>query len=115
MQAAQGVKRAGRGGMLTGSQLAAIAGLLSGAARLQRTVLSAAGQEGKPSEESALRPILAVMKVKCHMLLPFFFNCWAQGSSTQRARGVVVPDLLPCCQAHCRACRPPAKGGAYLV
>ena len=63
VQAEEGIKRASRGGMLTAAQLAAVAGLLAGASRLQRAILSAAGQEGRLTEESALWPIVSFVKV----------------------------------------------------
>ncbi|EIE19122.1 hypothetical protein COCSUDRAFT_38365 [Coccomyxa subellipsoidea C-169] len=60
--AQEGIKRASRGGMLTAAQLAAVAGLLAGAVRLQRAILSAAGQEGRLTEESALWPVVSTVK-----------------------------------------------------
>lgn len=70
MQAAEGIKRAGRGGMLTGPRLAAIASLQAGATRLQGAILSAAGQEGRTSEDSVLWPIVSVVKVHRMSTLP---------------------------------------------
>lgn len=54
--------------MLTAAQLAAVAGLLAGAVRLQRSILSAAGQEGRLTEESALWPIVSCIKVSNQQL-----------------------------------------------
>ena len=65
LQAADGVKRAQRGGMLTGAMLAAVASLLTGATRLQRAVISAAAasqEGGQISEASPIWPIYAPIK-----------------------------------------------------
>ncbi|CAK0787588.1 hypothetical protein CVIRNUC_010810 [Coccomyxa viridis] len=64
-QAADGVKRAQRGGMLTGAMLAAVASLLTGATRLQRAIISAAAasqEGGQISEASPIWPIYAPIK-----------------------------------------------------
>ena len=66
VQAADGVKRAQRGGMLTGAMLAAVASLLTGATRLQRAIISAAAasqEGGQLSEASPIWPIYAPIKV----------------------------------------------------
>ena len=65
-QAADGVKRAQRGGMLTGAMLAAVASLLMGATRMQRSIISAAASSqegGQISEQSPIWPIYAPIKV----------------------------------------------------
>ncbi len=88
VQAQEGIKRASRGGMLTAAQLAAVAGLLAGAVRLQRAILSAAGQEGRLTEESALWPVVSTVKVSsqqwgCTMHMwscdVSFWVCYGQG------------------------------------
>ncbi|BDA49511.1 Endonuclease MutS2 [Coccomyxa sp. Obi] len=61
-QAQEGIKRASRGGMLTAAQLTAVAGLLAGADRLRRAILSAAGQEGRLTEDSILWPVVSCIK-----------------------------------------------------
>ena len=66
MQAADGVKRAQRGGMLTGAMLTAVASLLTGATRLQRGIISAAASSqegGQITENSPIWPIYAPIKV----------------------------------------------------
>ena len=66
LQAADGVKRAQRGGMLTGAMLTAVASLLTGATRLQRGIISAdaSSQEGgQITEDSPIWPIYAPIKV----------------------------------------------------
>ncbi len=66
MQAAEGVKRAQRGGMLTGAMLIAIASLLTGATKLQRGIISAAASSregGQITEDSPIWPIYAPIKV----------------------------------------------------
>ena len=66
LQAADGVKRAQRGGMLTGAMLAAVASLLTGANKLQRAIISAAASSqegGQLSEASPIWPIYAPIKV----------------------------------------------------
>ena len=65
-QAADGLKRAQRGGMLTGAMLAAVASLLAGATRMQRNIISAAASSqegGQISEQSPIWPIYAPIKV----------------------------------------------------
>ena len=65
-QAADGLKRAQRGGMLTGAMLAAVASLLVGATRMQRSIISAAASSqegGQISEQSPIWPIYAPIKV----------------------------------------------------
>ncbi|CAL5224634.1 g7352 [Coccomyxa viridis] len=64
-QAADGVKRAQRGGMLTGAMLTAVASLLTGATRLQRGIISAAASSqegGQITENSPIWPIYAPIK-----------------------------------------------------
>jgi len=66
MQAAEGVKRAQRGGMLTGAMLIAVASLLTGATKLQRGIISAAASSregGQITEDSPIWPIYAPIKV----------------------------------------------------
>jgi len=66
MQAAEGVKRAQRGGMLTGAMLIAVASLLTGATKLQRGIISAAASSregGQITEDSLIWPIYAPIKV----------------------------------------------------
>lgn len=63
-QAAEGLRRASRGGMLTGAQLLAVASLLVGAARLARAVQSAAGQQGWADPEGVLAPAVSMVKVQ---------------------------------------------------
>ena len=65
-QAADGLKRAQRGGMLTGAMLAAVASLLAGATRMQRNIISASASSqegGQISEQSPIWPIYAPIKV----------------------------------------------------
>lgn len=65
------MKRAQRGGMLTGTMLAAVASLLTGAAKLQRGVISAAAsarEGGRASEDSPVWPILGPLKVSAGLL-----------------------------------------------
>ena len=51
--------------MLSGGQLLALAGLLTGAERLARAVQSAAGQEGRNNNtDSVLWPIVSGVKVR---------------------------------------------------
>ncbi len=72
MQAAEGVKRAQRGGMLTGAMLTAVASLLTGATRLQRGIISAAASSqegGQITENSPIWPIYAPIKVRRSGLL----------------------------------------------
>ena len=66
LQAADGVKRAQRGGMLTGAMLTAVASLLTGATRLQRGIISAAASSqegGQITETSPIWPIYSPIKV----------------------------------------------------
>lgn len=49
--------------MLTAAMLTAVAGLLAGADRLRRAILSAAGQEGRLTEDSVLWPVVSCIKV----------------------------------------------------
>jgi hypothetical protein len=85
-QAADGLKRAQRGGMLTGVMLAAVASLLTGATRMQRNIISAAASSqegGQISERSPIWPIYApikvlapVQRVHCHaQLWPALLVC----------------------------------------
>ena len=55
------MRRASRGGQLSARQAHAIGGLLSGAARLQRTILGAAKQTNRSS--TVLRPLISAAKV----------------------------------------------------
>ena len=57
--------------MLTAAQLTAVAGLLAGADRLRRAILSAAGQEGRLTEDSVLWPVVSCIKV-----LTSCFSLW---------------------------------------
>ncbi len=49
--------------MLTAGMLTAVAGLLAGADRLRRAILSAAGQDGRLTEDSILWPVVSCIKV----------------------------------------------------
>lgn len=85
-QAADGVKRAQRGGMLTGAMLAAVASLLTGATRMQRNIISAAASSqegGQISEQSPIWPIYAPIKVQLCSGLRDMFSCCGRQSGRQ--------------------------------
>ena len=74
-QAAEGAKRASRGGLLTGALLAAAAGALAGADRLQRQVAAAARQAGPQAPGSPLWPLLAGLKAWPLMVVRAHVGC----------------------------------------
>ncbi len=108
LQAADGVKRAQRGGMLTGAMLAAVASLLTGATRLQRAIISAAAasqEGGQISEASPIWPIYAPIKVRAVS----FGNSCPWGVLCSCKAGIYI-DQASCRQRDwsellcCRAC-----------
>ena len=63
-QAETAIRRAARGGLLSGSQLVAVSSVLRGGGRLRsavNTVVGQAAKDGRPSE--LLQPLAAVTKV----------------------------------------------------
>ena len=70
-QAAEGLSRAQRGGMISASQAFAVLGLLRGAARLKRTIQNAAAKHAKRPEDFA--PLLRAIKAR--------LSLWGWGQS----------------------------------
>ena len=95
VQAAEGLSRAQRGGMISASQAFAVLGLLRGAARLKRTVQNAAAKHAKRPEDFA--PLLRAIKVG--PTSSYWGQSW-HGVAPARLcrRGRLVSALAwPCC------------------
>ena len=64
LQAAEAVKRASRGGMLGGSQLAAVAQLLAGGSRLKGSLLQTLRQAEREGAAARLAPLATVLQAR---------------------------------------------------
>lgn len=99
-QTAEAVKRASRGGMLTGALLAAVGGALVGTARLQQQVAAAARQAGPQAPGSVLWPLVSGLKARS--------QCLTRRSHQARLPRLAIP-LAGChyvCTGPCLRRRP---------
>ena len=69
LQASQALKRASRGGMLAGLQLASISSLLIGAARLKRAIQGAVRSAEDSGASAVFQPLIQAIKVcRCRVI-----------------------------------------------